>query len=450
MYYGNENKQRLAGEQGTQQRRMPYEAQRQGAQQRWMPYEAQRQGTQQRRMPYEAQRQGTQQRWMPYEAQRQGTQQRQGAQKAGRLQRRRKQHMRIQAVLVSVIGIFAAVFICMAAARIVMPRLQQNEKKLQLDAGNDLTGILQQDAAEAMVGLEGRTSVPRAAEEGYEASAPQAAEDGYEASASQRAEGGAAGADLTNLYSPYAVLIDADTGEVLAEQNSRTQIYPASLTKIMTALLVIENSGNLDETVWIPSDIYDQLYAEGASMAGFLPGEETTLRELLYGILLPSGAECCLTAARYIAGSDEAFVELMNQKAAQLGMENTSFQNCTGLQDAAHYSSAADIAGLLRYALQDSTFREIFTSQYYYVQPTEQHPDGFTFWSTLFSENDGSMDGVILGGKTGYTQEAGLCLASLLSVGGREYILVTAGAAGSHETEPYHIKDALNVAGQLS
>ena len=71
-----------------------------------------------------------------------------------------------------------------------------------------------------------------------------------------------------------------------------------------------------------PSDIYDQLYAEGASMAGFLPGEETTLRELLYGILLPSGAECCLTAARYIAGSEEAFVELMNQKAAQLGMEN--------------------------------------------------------------------------------------------------------------------------------
>ena len=100
----------------------------------------------------------------------------------------------------------------------------------------------------------------------------------------------------------------------------------------MTALLVIEYSGNLDETVWIPTDIYEQLYAEGASMAGFLPGEETTLRELLYGILLPSGAECCLTAARYIGGTEEMFAELMNQKAAQIGMENTNFTNCTGLQ----------------------------------------------------------------------------------------------------------------------
>ena len=267
----------------------------------------------------------------------------------------------------------------------------------------------------------------------------------------QAAEGDGAGSvNLADLYSPYAILIAADTGETLAEKNSHAQIYPASLTKIMTALLVIEYSGNLDETVWIPTDIYEQLYAEGASMAGFLPGEETTLRELLYGILLPSGAECCLTAARYIGGTEGMFVELMNQKAAQLGMENTNFTNCTGLQEETHYSSAADIAILLQYALSNATFGEIFTSKYYYVQPTEQHPDGFTFWSTLFSQTDSRADGVILGGKTGYTEEAGLCLASLLSVGGREYILVTAGAPGSHETEPYHIEDALNVAGQLS
>lgn len=184
-------------------------------------------------------------------------------------------------------------------------------------------------------------------------------------------------------------------------------------------------------------------------MAGFLPGEETTLRELLYGILLPSGAECCLTAARYIAGSEDAYVELMNQRASELGMDNTHFTNCTGLQDTAHYSSPADIAVLLREALQNVTFREIFTSEYYYVQPTEQHPEGFTFWSTLFSQEGSNTDGVILGGKTGYTQEAGLCLASLLSAGGREYILVTMGAPGSHETEPYHIEDALNVGRQL-
>nr|WP_296831378.1 D-alanyl-D-alanine carboxypeptidase [uncultured Marvinbryantia sp.] len=352
----------------------------------------------QQKKAYEARRE-TQRNKMQQEAQRNRMQQevqrngmRQEAQwNKKQLQKRRS--ARIRTMLTSAVGVILAALVCLAAVRFVSPRVQQ--------------------AAEG---------------------------DGY----------GAGSVNLADLYSPYAILIAADTGETLAEKSSHAQIYPASLTKIMTALLVIEYSGNLDETVWIPTDIYEQLYAEGASMAGFLPGEETTLRELLYGILLPSGAECCLTAARYIGGTEEMFAELMNQKAAQIGMENTNFTNCTGLQENTHYSSAADIAILLQYALSNATFREIFTSKYYYVQPTEQHPDGFTFWSTLFSQTDSRADGVILGGKTGYTEEAGLCLASLLSVGGREYILVTAGAPGSHETEPYHIEDALNAAGQLS
>lgn len=331
----------------------------------------------------------------------------------------------MQKMLLSAVGIIGAVFVCLAAVRAAIPWLQQSAQNLSekiadnrtVDGGNR-TADGENGAADGGNGIV----------------------DG---------ENGAAGADLGGLYSPCAILLDADTGEVLAEKNSRLQSYPASLTKIMTALLVIEYAGNLDESVWMPSDIYDQLYAEGASMAGFLPGEETTLRELLYGILLPSGAECCLTAARYIAGSEDAYVELMNQRASDLGMDNTHFTNCTGLQDTAHYSSPADIAVLLREALQNVTFREIFTSEYYYVQPTEQHPEGFTFWSTLFSQEGSNTDGVILGGKTGYTQEAGLCLASLLSAGGREYILVTMGAPGSHETEPYHIEDALNVGRQL-
>lgn len=362
-----------------------------------------RQKEQRKRMRQEAQRnrmqQKTQRKRMRQEVQR--NRMRQEMQR-NRMQReaqwnkkqlKKRRRVRIRTMLISAVGVLLVVCVCLAAVRFVSPRVRQ--------------------AAEG---------------------------DGY----------GAGSVDLANLYSPYAILIAADTGETLAEKSSRAQIYPASLTKIMTALLVIEYSGNLDETVWIPTDIYEQLYAEGASMAGFLPGEETTLRELLYGILLPSGAECCLTAARYIGGTEETFAELMNQKAAELGMENTNFTNCTGLQEETHYSSAADIAILLQYALSNATFREIFTSKYYYVQPTEQHPDGFTFWSTLFSQTDSRADGVILGGKTGYTEEAGLCLASLLSVGGREYILVTAGAPGSHETEPYHIEDALNVAGQLS
>lgn len=252
--------------------------------------------------------------------------------------------------------------------------------------------------------------------------------------------------DLSGLYSQYAVLVDSETGEVLAERRKDETMYPASLTKIMTAVLAMEKADNLDEVIAVPEEIFPQLYAEEASMAGFLPGEEATVRDLLYGVLLPSGAECCLTLAIHFAGTEEAFVRQMNKKAAELGMTNTNFCNSTGLHDRRHYTTAADLAKLLQYALKNNVFREIFTSSYYYVQPDNLHPDGFVFNSTMYqSMDENALECGILGGKTGYTEEAGLCLASLAQIGGREYILVTAGAPGSHETEPYHILDATYV-----
>lgn len=179
-------------------------------------------------------------------------------------------------------------------------------------------------------------------------------------------------------------------------------------------------------------------------MAGFEAGEQASVRQLLYGVILPSGAECCIALADLIDGSESAFVQRMNKKAQALGMGSTHFVTCTGLHDAQHYSTVRDIAVLLQYALQSSDFREIFTAHSYSVAPTAQHPEGFTFYSTMFqSLRDASVTGgEILGGKTGYTEEAGLCLASLAQVNGREYILVTAGAPGSHDTEPLHTIDA--------
>ena len=257
--------------------------------------------------------------------------------------------------------------------------------------------------------------------------------------------------DLGQLYSPYAILVDADTGTTIAERNCHDRIYPASLTKIMTAVIAIENTDDLDQTITLPADIFQPLYEEGASMAGFQPGEEATLRELLYGILLPSGAECCMAFVDRIAGSEEAFAELMNQKASELGMDDTHFCNATGLHDPDHYTTVADISILLRYALENETFRAAFTSSRYSIQPTPQHPEGFTFFSTMFQYMDSTevAGGQIIGGKTGYTEEAGLCLASLASINGREYILVTAKANGSHETEQFHILDAINVYNQI-
>lgn len=257
--------------------------------------------------------------------------------------------------------------------------------------------------------------------------------------------------DLDNLYSPYAILTDVSSGNVLSECNSRDKIYPASLTKIMTAIVAIENTEDLEERITLPYEIFPPLYAQNASMAGFQPGEEVSLKDLLYGIMLPSGAECCIGFARWVAGSEEQFVSMMNEKAEELGMKRTHFSNSTGLHDPEHYSTVEDISILLEYALKNGDFRAVFTCSRYSTHPSNEHPDGFTFYSTMFKDMDSTQvtGGEIIGGKTGYTEEAGLCLASLAQINGKEYILVTAKANGTHETEQFHILDAIYVYDQI-
>lgn len=249
------------------------------------------------------------------------------------------------------------------------------------------------------------------------------------------------------LNSPNAILIRLKGHTILMQKNSEEEIYPASLTKMMTAIVAIENLPDLPEEIKLTNSVFQGLHAADASMAGFQPGERVKAIDLLYGVMLPSGAECCIGLADQIAGSEQNFVKMMNQKAAELGMGNTHFENATGLQDENHYTTAKDLSILLSYALQNDTFREIFTSSRHSTQPTNKHPGGITFYSTMFEElnNQNITDGEILGGKTGYTEEAGLCLASLAKVGGQEYILISAGAKGDHNSEQYDITDALAV-----
>jgi D-alanyl-D-alanine carboxypeptidase (penicillin-binding protein 5/6) len=249
------------------------------------------------------------------------------------------------------------------------------------------------------------------------------------------------------LNSPNAILIRLKDHTILKQKNSEEKIYPASLTKMMTAIVAIENSPNLKEEIKLTNSTFQGLYEADASMAGFQPGERVRAIDLLYGVMLPSGAECCIGLADQIAGSEQDFVKIMNQKAADLGMDNTHFENVTGLHSENHYTTVKDLAILLSYALQNDTFREVFTSPRHSTLPTNRHPGGITFYSTLFEElrNQNMIGGEILGGKTGYTDEAGLCLASLAKVGKQEYILISAGAKGDHNTEQYHITDALAV-----
>lgn len=258
---------------------------------------------------------------------------------------------------------------------------------------------------------------------------------------------------LDSLDSPYAIMIDAQTGTVIGSKKGEEVIYPASMTKVLTVLVAIEQIGNLDQTINMSYDYYETLYAQDASRAGFEPGEEAKIRDLLYGALLPSGAECCMELAIQAAGSESAFAELMNQKVQELGLTQTHFTNCTGLHDDNQYTTPHEMAKILQEALNNATFREVFTTHYYTVDPTSVHPEGFTFWSSMFKNMQADMviGGEIKGGKTGYTNAAGYCLASMAEIEGREYIQVTAGWAQNPRVTLYHINDAFlgyNVVGR--
>ncbi|MEK0315718.1 D-alanyl-D-alanine carboxypeptidase family protein [Cohnella sp. 56] len=254
-----------------------------------------------------------------------------------------------------------------------------------------------------------------------------------------------------HLYSSHAILVRLDDGKTLMEKKQNERVYPASLTKIMTAILAIERIPDLSTPITLDPDMFAKLQQENASVAGFLPGERVSAIDLLYGVMLPSGADASIGLATHIAGSEKKFAALMNKKAKSLGMNNTHFANATGLHDPNHYTTVRDLSVLLAYALKNDTFREAFTASRYSTRSTKLHPDGITLNSTMFDELPTNRfdGGEIVGGKTGYTEKAGLCLASLGRKDGREYILITTGAKGNHRTAAYNVADALAVYGEL-
>lgn len=258
--------------------------------------------------------------------------------------------------------------------------------------------------------------------------------------------------DLTHLHSKNALLLELENGKVLAEKKSKERVYPASLTKMLTILLGIEKMENLDQKLVMKEEYFEGLYEMDASLAGFQIGEIVTYRDILYGAMLPSGAESCLAIAILLSGSEEAFVSEMNTKAAEIGMTDTHFANTTGLHDPQNYSTAADMALLLQTALNNKEFAQIFTTKKYTTSPTQLSPEGVPLQSALFKYMDRfpRLAPMIKGGKTGFTEEAGLCLASIAEIGGKEYILVTTGApAEEADWEPLHIEDAAMVYLQL-
>ena len=225
---------------------------------------------------------------------------------------------------------------------------------------------------------------------------------------------------------PVGILVDNQTGEVLAAKGETDRIYPASLTKVMTLLLAAESLEDLDAPFTMTSAIIDPLYLDDASITGISPGETVTVRDLFYGMILPSGGDAAVALATLVAGSEEAFVTLMNQKADSLGMTNTHFENVSGMHHQNQYSTAGDLAILLHYALENEFAKTVLSTSAYTTTQTEKHPEGIELQSTLFSRMYGDeVEGVtILGGKTGYTKEAGQCLMTFAEKDDKLYLSV--------------------------
>ena len=231
-----------------------------------------------------------------------------------------------------------------------------------------------------------------------------------------------------------AVLIDLDTRTVLAEKNADTVISPASMTKILTVLVAAEHitEAELDDTFTMTIDITDYCYVNGCSVVGLMVDETVPVRELFYGTILSSGADAALGLATYVAGSQEAFVALMNEKLEELGIADTAhFTNCVGLYDETHKCTVRDMAVILEAAMDSDLCREVLGARTYETLPTADHPEGQIlsnwFLRRIEDKDTGGTEGT--GAKTGYVVESGNCAASYGErPDGRRYICVTADA----------------------
>lgn len=223
---------------------------------------------------------------------------------------------------------------------------------------------------------------------------------------------------LPSVYSPACILIDADSGKILYSKNANTKMYPASTTKIMTAILTLENCKLDDVAIASHNAVYSIPY--GYSVATIQEGEELTIEQLLNVLLIPSANDAAVVLAEHIAGSVEAFSDMMNSKAVELGCKNTHFVNPNGIHDEEHYSTAYDLALIGKYAMQFDTFRTIVQKTSYSLPKTNKYDKEDRLFNTtndLIKKNYSSSQTnyyyqYATGAKTGYTDAAKSCIVA--------------------------------------
>lgn len=236
-----------------------------------------------------------------------------------------------------------------------------------------------------------------------------------------------------DITSTYCILVDLKDGHVVAERNCFDRMYPASMTKVLTALVAAEHVTDPEDTFVITQEITDFAFSNGCSTANYLVDEEITVRDLFYGTIMPSGADAALALAYYTAGDVDTFVDMMNAKVEELGLAgNAHFTNPIGIHDPENYCTPAAMAMIMKAALENDLCREVLAAHIYNTQPTNMHPDGQQH-SNLFLRRieDRDSGGVVLGGKTGFVVESRNCAVSFeQSDSGNYYICVTGQGAG--------------------
>ena len=233
------------------------------------------------------------------------------------------------------------------------------------------------------------------------------------------------------VQSTNGIFIDLVTRNILFDREGHTKINPASMTKVLTVLVAAEHVTDWSDTFEITPEITNYSYVHGCSAVGFSNNEVVTVEDLFYGTVLSSGGDAALGLATYVAGSQEAFVDMMNEKLKELGLADTAhFTNCVGLYDENHYCTVYDIAMILEAAIDHPQCREVLSTKKYTTSSTPEHPEGIQISNWFLRRiEDKDTGGEVICGKTGFVAQSGSCAVSYgMDESGKEYICATVNA----------------------
>lgn len=334
--------------------------------------------------------------------------------------RRRRQVMINRCIFaaVSVVFLIGFIFLIKGAVSGISKMVKGDEKSLETELQGSDDTELQSMATEPTISLEQPPEEPEPVKK-------------YEAHTTDTTV--TTGADV---ISERSIMIDLSSGDILMQKGYKDRICPASMTKVLTVLVAAEHltDEELDNKFTITHDITAYVWEHDLSAVNWADNEEVTVRDLLYGTILPSGADAAIGLATYIAGSEDAFVEMMNEKINELGLSSSShFTNCVGLYDDNHYSTVYDIAMIMEAAIENDLAREVLSTKRYTTSSTVEHPDGIEISNWFLRRiEDKDTGGEVIAAKTGFVNESKNCAVSYgKDNSGNEFIICTQGSTSS-------------------